>query len=83
MTKVLTVRIEPELLGKAEARAVELGMDRAGYVRGLIEEDLARAGKKRGARFASEDLVGKYRLGGKPATNARAREQLRKRAGGK
>ena len=40
MTKVLTVRVPPELLTRMEAKAVSLGLDRAKYVRSLIEEDL-------------------------------------------
>ena len=35
MTRVLTVRIAPGLLAKAEARATQLGLDRAGYLRNL------------------------------------------------
>jgi hypothetical protein len=79
MTKVLTLRLDPDLLGKAEARAARLGLDRAKYVRTLIEEDLAR-GEERRRKFASEDLAGMYEGSGNAATNARARESLRKRA---
>jgi hypothetical protein len=79
MSVVLTVRIQPSLLAKAEARAARLGLDRASYVRSLIESDLlASQGTK--TRFASEDLVGAYRLGGKSASNARVRETLRRRS---
>ncbi len=77
MTKVLTVRIAPGLLAKAEARAFRLGLDRAGYVRSLIEHDLAKASDRGRRQFASEDLVGAFRLGGKSATNRRVRENLR------
>jgi len=76
MTRVLTVRIGPELLAKAEERAVQLGLDRAGYVRNLIEQDLKSARVPR-RRFASEDLVGAFRLGGQSATNDRVRDQIR------
>lgn len=79
MSRVLTVRIEASLLSRAEARAARLGLDRAGYVRNLIERDLAEAGSPSQRRFASEDLVGAFRLGGAPTTNARTREQLRRR----
>jgi uncharacterized protein len=68
---VLTVRIAPELLAKAEQRALQLGLDRARYVRSLIQEDLKAAKGKPGCRFASEDLVGAFRLGGSSATNER------------
>ena len=76
MSRVLTVRIGPGLLAKVEARAARLGLDRAGYVRSLIEHDLAAATAKSQRRFASEDLVGAFRLGGLSATNQRVREAL-------
>jgi hypothetical protein len=79
MSKVLTVRITPGLLARAEERAVQLGLDRAGYVRSLIEQDLAGAHSQPRRRFASEDLVGAFRLGGKPADNRRVRQVLRRR----
>ena len=79
MTKVLTIRIPPELLSKAEARAARLGLDRAKYVRGLIEEDLAAKEPARKHRFASADLAGSYVGDGKPATNARIREMWKQR----
>jgi len=80
MTSVLTVRLEPELLGKAEARAARIGLDRAKYIRSLIQDDLARAGEKNVHAFASEDLAGMYEGSGAPATNANARARLQKRA---
>lgn len=79
MTRVLTVRIAPDLLGKAEARAASLGVDRAKYVRGLIEEDLAAGSGKGPYRFASEDLIGSVPLGQGPYTNARIRAKIRAR----
>ena len=80
MTRVLTVRIAPILLAKAEARANQLGMDRADYVRGLIQRDLAEASRRAPHRFASEDLVAAFWLGGNSATNERVRERLRTRS---
>jgi hypothetical protein len=80
MSQVLTVRIEPGLLAQADAQAVRLGLDRAGYVRSLIEHDLQTATAQPRRQFVSEDLVGAFRLGGEPATNRRAREVLRQRA---
>jgi hypothetical protein len=80
MSRVLTVRIAPDLLSKAEARAVQLGLDRAAYVRSLIEHDLENPRAPSRHRFASEDLVGAFRLGGESATNGRAREALRRRS---
>ena len=81
MSKILTIRITAGLLAKAEARAAHLGLGRAGYVRSLIEHDLEAATVKTARRFASEDLVGAFRLGGIPATNKHVREKLRARAG--
>ena len=80
MSRVLTVRIAPGLLARAEARAVRLGLDRAGYVRSLIEHDLKTSTAQSRPQFASEDLVGAFRLGGVSATNERVRQSLRRRA---
>ncbi|MDQ3623604.1 MAG: hypothetical protein M3463_14125 [Verrucomicrobiota bacterium] len=79
MTKVLTIRIPPDLLARAEARAASLGLDRAKYVRSLIEEDLARKTPEPKRRFRSEDLVGSIEIGQGPYTNKRIRELMRKR----
>jgi superfamily II RNA helicase len=78
MSTVLTVRIAPGLLAKAEARAVRLGLDRAGYVRSLIEHDLKTSAARSLGQFASEDLVGAFRLGGKSATNRVVRKTLKR-----
>ncbi len=78
MTKVLTVRIDPALLQKAEARAARLGVDRAQYVRSLIEEDLAAGEGGMPNRFSSDDLAGLYEGTGKPATNQETRNRLRR-----
>ena len=80
MTKVLTIRLDSELLGKAEARAARLGLDRAKYVRSLIEDDLAGGSRGVVRKFASEDLAGMYEGGGQPATNAATRGRLQARA---
>lgn len=68
--------MDPVLLEKAEARAARLGVDRAKYVRSLIEEDLAAGGNKPGCGFASSDLAGMYEGGGKAATNQETRARL-------
>ena len=85
MTNVLTVRIPVDLLGRAEARAHRLGLDRAKYVRQLIEKDIEEAAGEEESRrrFASEDLAGSFRLGGRPAINTRVRKQLARRARGR
>lgn len=69
--------MDVELLGKAEARAARLGLDRAKYVRTLIEEDLAAGTVGEPREFASEDLAGIYEGSGTAATNAAVRERLR------
>ncbi|PYI80140.1 MAG: hypothetical protein DME26_22160 [Verrucomicrobia bacterium] len=80
MSRILTVRIEAELLAKAEARASQLGMERARYVRNLIERDVENGSTAARRRFASEDLVGRFRLGGQSASNQQVREILRRRS---
>lgn len=80
MTQVLTVRVPPDLVAKADARAAELGLDRGKYVRALIEQDVAdaaRHGRKR--RFASEDFIGSVALGRGPYTNRRVRAIIAER----
>jgi hypothetical protein len=79
MTQVLTVRVPPDLLAKADARATELGLDRGKYVRSLIEQDLADRGGKRKRKFTSEDFIGSVSLGAGPYTNERVRAAIRKR----
>ncbi len=80
MIKILTLRLESELLSKAEARAMQLGLDRAKYVRSLIEEDVA-ARSRSAHQFASEDLAGMYEGTGFIADNPTVRGQLRAKAG--
>jgi hypothetical protein len=80
MSQVLTVRIAADLLSRADARAARLGLDRARYVRSLIEQDLLQSEALKRGQFASEDLVGALRLDGEPATNRKVRENLRRRA---
>ena len=82
MTKILTLRLDPDLLGKAEARATRLGLDRAKYVRSLIEEDLAGEPDTALRKFASEDLAGLYEGPGIAATNDSVRGRLRKSSAG-
>ena len=79
MTKVLTVRMPLVLLSQADAKAARLGLDRTQYVRQLIQQDLAADDGARSRVFRSEDLAGRFRLGGASATNARVRQQWRQR----
>ncbi len=78
MTKVLTLRIKPELLAKAESRAAQLGLGRGKYVRDLIERDVAQ-GDGKPKKFASEDFIGSVSLGLGPYTNRRVRATVRQR----
>lgn len=78
MTKVLTLRMDAALLAKAEAKAMRLGLDRAKYVRSLIEDDLG-SGAKKTPGFASSDLAGLYEGSGKAATNQETRARLRRK----
>jgi hypothetical protein len=80
MTQVLTVRVPPGLVAKADARAARLGLDRGGYVRSLIEQDVVAGDKETRARtFASEDFIGSVPLRRGPYTNRRVRAILRER----
>jgi hypothetical protein len=80
MTQVLTVRVPPALVAKADARAAELGLDRGKYLRSLIEQDLsASAHQRRKRKFASEDFIGSVPLGLGPYTNRRVRAVGRQR----
>jgi len=82
MTRILTVRLDAQLLAAAEARAARLGLDRTKYVRSLIEEDLAGKAASPVRKFASEDLAGMYEGTGSPANNVAARERLRRKSTG-
>lgn len=80
MTQVLTVRVSPELIAKADERAAQLGLDRGKYVRGLIEQDVVAGAKPvRRRRFASEDFIGSVPLGQGPYTNRRVRSIVAER----
>ena len=80
MTDVLTVRVPPDLLAKADARAAQLGLDRGKYVRALIEDDLTAATRQRRRhRFSSESFIGSVSLGRGPYTNRRTRALVRER----
>lgn len=80
MTEVLTVRVAPDLLAKADARAAELGLDRGKYVRTLIEHDVTTSSRLRRKRtFVSEDFIGSVPLARGPYTNRRVRAIVRER----
>ena len=80
MTQVLTVRVPPDLIAKADRRAAELGLDRGKYVRSLIEQDVTATAKRRSKRtFVSEDFIGSVPLARGPYTNRRVRVIVRER----
>jgi hypothetical protein len=84
MTQVLTVRVPPDLMAKADMRAAELGLDRGKYVRSLIEQDVAVAAESpRQQKFVSEDFIGSVPLRRGPYTNRRVRELVREHLGSK
>jgi hypothetical protein len=84
MTQVLTLRVSPDLLAKADARAAQLGLDRGKYVRSLIEQDVAGSAREpRKRTFASEDFIGSVTLGRGPYTNRRVRAIVRERLAAK
>lgn len=78
MSRVVTLRISPALVARADARAAELGLDRGKYVRSLIEQDLAQKSRRK-HRFASEDFIGSTSLGRGPYTNKAVRDLVRER----
>lgn len=83
MTQVLTVRVPPDLMAKADERAAQLGVDRGHYVRGLIEQDTSGAAKPSRRKFASEAFIGSAPLGRGPYTNRRVRDLVRERLAAK
>ena len=80
MTQVLTVRVPPDLIAKADRRAAELGLDRGKYVRSLIEQDVTTTAKARSKRkFVSKGFIGSVPLARGPYTNRRIRAIVRER----
>ena len=79
MANILTLRLSPGKLARVDRRAAELGRDRSGYVRALIEQDLDRPAEPRRHTFASEDLIGAFDLGQGTAENATVRRLARQR----
>ena len=79
MTQMLTLRIQPDLLAKADSRATQLGLNRGKYLRDLIERDLSQDDEKKRHAFASTDFIGSVPLGRGPYTNDRVRAAVRSR----
>ena len=79
MAKVLTFRLSPGKLARVDRRAAELGRDRSGYIRALIDEALEQPARTGRHKFASEDLIGAFSLGYGTADNATVRRLARER----
>lgn len=79
MTQVITLRIQPALLAKADSRASQLGLNRGKYLRDLIERDVAADSGKARRSFASESYIGSTPLGSGPYTNDSIRATVRTR----
>ncbi len=78
MANILTIRLAPAKLARVDQRAAELGRDRSGYVRALIDKDLEQP-IGHGHSFASEDLIGAFNTGQGTADNAMVRRLVRQR----
>ncbi len=79
MANVLTLRLSPGKLARVDRRAAEIGRDRSGYLRALIDQDLERPTESDRHKFASEDLIGAFDTGQGTATNALVRRLARRR----
>ncbi len=79
MANILTLRLPPAKLAKLDRRAAELGRDRSGYLRALIDRDLEQPPQEGRHRFASEDLIGAFDTGQGGADNATVRRLIRLR----
>jgi len=79
MANVLTFRLSPGKLAQVDRRAAELGRDRSGYVRALIEKDLEQPHRSQRHKFASEDLIGAFSFAQGTADNATVRRLARER----
>lgn len=79
MTKLLSIRVKPELISAIDERSDEVGRNRSQYVLGLIQQDIEGARRRSGHRFASDDLIGAIRTGIPAGDNATARAVIWKR----
>ena len=77
MTKLLSIRMNPEVFSAIEERSGELGRNRSQYILALIQNDLTAAKSQR--RFSSEDLIGSIRTGIPSGDNATVRRHIQKR----
>ena len=79
MANVVTLRLPAGKLARVDRRAAELGRDRSGYIRTLIDQDLAQPRERNRHKFASEDLIGAFNLGQGTADNATVRRLVHAR----
>ena len=79
MASIVTLRLPPTKVARLDRRAAELGRDRSGYLRALIDQDLEQPAEQVRHRFASEDLIGAFSTGQGGADNATVRRVVRLR----
>ena len=79
MANIVTLRLPPAKLARMDRRAAELGRDRSGYLRALIDRDLEQPVEQVRHKFASEDLIGAFNTGQGGADNATVRRLVRLR----
>lgn len=72
MTHVVSLRVPLRQVAAIDRRAADAGLDRTGYILSLVEQDLARPGRKKRRRFASAHLLGKFRSSGSSNPQVRA-----------
>lgn len=77
MTKLLSIRVKPEILSAIEERSGELGCNRSQYIMELIQRDIGKAKSRR--RFSSEDLIGSVSTGIPAGDNKTLRHLINKR----
>ena len=79
MANIVTLRLPPAKLARMDRRAAELGRDRSGYLRALIDRDLEQPAEQVHHKFTSEDLIGAFDTGQDGADNATVRRLVRLR----
>ena len=77
MTHVVSVRMPKAKLAALDRRAADSGLDRTSYLLRLVDQDLARPVNGSRRRFASLNLLGKFRSQG--STNVEVRAALKAR----
>ncbi|MCX6927918.1 MAG: hypothetical protein NT154_32620 [Verrucomicrobia bacterium] len=75
MTHVVSLRIPPEKVAAIDRRDTDSGLDRTWFLLRLVDQDLARPTGRSKRRFASLDLLGRFRSRG--SLNSQVRAALR------